>query len=208
MGLCHKGILIIQLITRILLTNVQVVAMALSVSHIIVILAIEFPSPQTPYIMNALCPYPSSNLELLRTLSPSFLVGAIAMVFACLLRAWCFATLGRLFTYRVALVQDHSLVTSGPYAYVRHPSYTGVFLMLSSAALTYLFSYGSYVAECGIMLTPWRWLIRYWAVCCVFSVFSLVNRGKVEDELMKKTFSDEWIQYSRRVPYSFVPYLM
>lgn len=41
------------------------------------------------------------------------------------LRAWCFASLGRLFTYEVGIRSQHELVGSGPYTLLLHPSYTG-----------------------------------------------------------------------------------
>ncbi|KAF8894854.1 hypothetical protein BD779DRAFT_1669303 [Infundibulicybe gibba] len=186
----------------------RLIAISLAVSHTIVALAMRFPSPNSPAIMAAFCPYPSSTLGALGELSPSFILGAAFMILACMLRAWCFTTLGRLFTYLITVVPDHVLVTSGPYAYVRHPSYTGVVLMLASAAFTHLFSHGNYIRECGIMMTPWKWLVWYWVGCVLFSVVSLRNRGKVEDGLMRKTFGKEWLEYRNNVPYSFIPYVI
>ncbi len=37
--------------------------------------------------------------------------------------------LGRFFTVNVAIAGDHELITSGPYRFVRHPSYSGSFLI-------------------------------------------------------------------------------
>ncbi|KAJ6534586.1 hypothetical protein DFH09DRAFT_992954 [Mycena vulgaris] len=185
----------------------RVIAMTLSVFHVIVMLAVEFPGHSSPTVFGAICPHTSSNIHPLSSLSISFALGTFFMVLASVLRGWCFITLGRLFTYRVAVTPNHVLVTSGPYAYVRHPSYTGVLLMLASAAFTYLFSPGNYVSECGIGLTPWKWLIYYWMICSAYSVISLRKRGKVEDHLMKNTFGAEWLEYREKVPFSFVPYI-
>ncbi|KAG1779990.1 hypothetical protein EV702DRAFT_1266900 [Suillus placidus] len=46
------------------------------------------------------------------------------------LRWWCFCTLGRFFTFKLSVRQEHKLVTTGPYAVrvVRHPSYAGTLL--------------------------------------------------------------------------------
>jgi protein-S-isoprenylcysteine O-methyltransferase len=38
------------------------------------------------------------------------------------------AVLGRFFTVDVAIHEDHAVVESGPYRYVRHPSYTGILI--------------------------------------------------------------------------------
>ncbi|KAF9130930.1 hypothetical protein BGW39_002458 [Mortierella sp. 14UC] len=44
------------------------------------------------------------------------------------LRKWSFVTLDRFFTYQLTIRTDHRLVQSGPYTYLRHPSYTGAIL--------------------------------------------------------------------------------
>jgi len=51
------------------------------------------------------------------------------------LRAWSILTLGRFFQYRIRIQPGHRVVTSGPYRYVRHPSYTGIALVLTGIAL-------------------------------------------------------------------------
>jgi protein-S-isoprenylcysteine O-methyltransferase Ste14 len=51
------------------------------------------------------------------------------------LRAWSIATLGRFFQYWIKVQPGHQVVTGGPYRYVRHPSYTGIALVLAGIAL-------------------------------------------------------------------------
>jgi protein-S-isoprenylcysteine O-methyltransferase Ste14 len=51
------------------------------------------------------------------------------------LRAWSIATLGRFFQYQIRVQSGHQVVTGGPYRYVRHPSYTGLALVLAGIAL-------------------------------------------------------------------------
>jgi protein-S-isoprenylcysteine O-methyltransferase Ste14 len=64
-------------------------------------------------------------------------VTGIAMIAAgLLLRAWSIAALGRFFQFRIKVQPGHRVVTSGPYRYVRHPSYTGLALILAGIALT------------------------------------------------------------------------
>lgn len=38
--------------------------------------------------------------------------------------------LGNLFTFEVMIRKNHKLITDGPYAYLMHPSYTGINLFL------------------------------------------------------------------------------
>jgi protein-S-isoprenylcysteine O-methyltransferase Ste14 len=51
------------------------------------------------------------------------------------LRAWSIATLGRFFQYWIKVQPGHHVVTGGPYRYVRHPSYSGIALVLAGIAL-------------------------------------------------------------------------
>src|SRR3974390_1237869 len=48
---------------------------------------------------------------------------------------WARHHLGKFWSARVALKQDHELIRSGPYAYVRHPIYSGLFIALIGTAL-------------------------------------------------------------------------
>jgi len=52
--------------------------------------------------------------------------------------AWSARTLGRFMVVQIAVFEDHQLVTQGPYARIRHPTYTSVVLMTVAAALLYL----------------------------------------------------------------------
>ena len=51
------------------------------------------------------------------------------------LRAWSIVTLGRFFQYQIKVQPGHQVVTGGPYRYVRHPSYTGIAMVLAGIAL-------------------------------------------------------------------------
>jgi protein-S-isoprenylcysteine O-methyltransferase Ste14 len=51
------------------------------------------------------------------------------------LRAWSVATLGRFFQCHITVQTGHRVVTGGPYRYVRHPSYSGLALVLGGIAL-------------------------------------------------------------------------
>jgi protein-S-isoprenylcysteine O-methyltransferase Ste14 len=51
------------------------------------------------------------------------------------LRAWSIATLGHFFQYQIQVQAGHRVVTGGPYRYVRHPSYSGIALVLAGIAV-------------------------------------------------------------------------
>jgi protein-S-isoprenylcysteine O-methyltransferase len=52
------------------------------------------------------------------------------------LRWYAIIHLGRFFTTNVAIAKDHHLVDSGPYRFVRHPSYTGSMMAVIGFLLT------------------------------------------------------------------------
>ena len=47
-----------------------------------------------------------------------------------LIRYKCYRALGSMFTFEMSIREGHVLVTSGPYAIVRHPAYTGAILVV------------------------------------------------------------------------------
>jgi len=53
----------------------------------------------------------------------------------CALRIWARITLGKFFTYIVTIRSGHKLITSGPYKWLIHPSYTGAILLQIGFAL-------------------------------------------------------------------------
>ncbi len=64
-----------------------------------------------------------------------FAAGMVLIVAGIGLRAWSIASLGRFFQYWIKIQPGHQVVTRGPYRYVRHPSYTGIALVLAGIAL-------------------------------------------------------------------------
>ncbi|CAO3574577.1 unnamed protein product [Mortierella alpina] len=56
----------------------------------------------------------------------------LAALAGCALRKWSFVTLDRFFTYQLTIRSGHKLVQTGPYKYLRHPSYTGAILNSTS----------------------------------------------------------------------------
>lgn len=68
---------------------------------------------------------PNESLNALSVLGLMMMVGGIAF------RIWAIRTMGRNFTATVRIKKEHELIQTGPYSIVRHPSYTGAFLMIT-----------------------------------------------------------------------------
>lgn len=81
------------------------------------------------------------------------------------------------------LFADHQLITSGPYARVRHPMYVGLML-----------------AACGSLLIYATWTTVYFAVFAP----ALLVRARREEAALSAEFGAQWHDYCNRVP-AFIP---
>ena len=61
--------------------------------------------------------------------------GVFVLVAAKLFKFWAIATLGSRWSYRVFVLEDAPLVSTGPYRWLRHPNYVGVVGELVGMAL-------------------------------------------------------------------------
>ena len=89
-------------------------------------------------------------------------------------------TLGKEWAVRARLVEDHRLITVGPYAHIRNPIYTGMLGMLVAT---------------GFAMRHWIALI---AGTVVFMA-GLVIRVRVEERLLRKRFGQQFDEYANRV---------
>lgn len=149
-------------------------------------------------------------------MSPESVVGLSMVVFGTLLRLDCFRRLEKSFTFQLSVKQNHKLITDGPYAIVRHPSYTGLFMITVGVLLVQL-GKGSWCAEhnCGVdtvgllgpVLGEWNWVGIIYAAVTMW-IFSFVfRRCPVEDKVLKAHFQDEWVRWAQKVPYRLIPYV-
>jgi len=64
--------------------------------------------------------------------------GLAVWLFGGALAVWSAQALGRHMIVQIAVVRDHELITAGPYARVRHPTYLAVMCMVGGLALFFL----------------------------------------------------------------------
>ena len=95
------------------------------------------------------------------------------------LRFWAMAALGRLFTFNVAIRDGHELVETGPYRWLRHPSYAGALL----AFLAFGFGLGDALALVA-MLAP--------------ILAGMIYRIRVEERALRETFGPAWDAYAAK----------
>ncbi|KAF9492338.1 hypothetical protein BDN71DRAFT_1473927 [Pleurotus eryngii] len=131
-------------------------------------------------------------------------IGASITVLAGLLRLWCFAELGRLFDFHFNIKPDHQLVTSGPYSFVRHPSYTGIFASFVGATV-YMYSPGQWLRECGSSGSVGMAVGVMWGLNLVVCFYGLGTRMGAEDEGLRRRFGKEWVEFAQMVPCRLIP---
>ncbi|HEY6369367.1 MAG TPA: isoprenylcysteine carboxylmethyltransferase family protein [Candidatus Sulfotelmatobacter sp.] len=90
-------------------------------------------------------------------------------------------TLGKQWALRARLVEEHKLITVGPYAYMRNPIYTGMLGMLIAT---------------GLATEHWIAL----PVAVIIFVGGMVIRVRSEEKLLRAAFGEEFEAYARRVP--------
>lgn len=116
-----------------------------------------------------------------------YIIGLILFVLGLIVRWAAIIHLGRFFTVNVAIAEDHQLITTGPYRYVRHPSYTGTLLIFLGFGLCML-----NIFSLAAVLLP---------ICAAF-----LWRMHVEEAALHDAFGDRYRLYaacSRRV----IPFL-
>lgn len=99
------------------------------------------------------------------------------------LAIWARTILGSNWGARVSIKQGHELIRSGPYACVRHPIYTGLFLAILGAVL-----------EIG----EWRAIIALAIVAVAHSL-----KAKREEAAMMREFGEEYQRYRGETGFFF-----
>lgn len=140
-------------------------------------------------------------------ITPTFVVGSMLALAGGLNRLWCHRTLGRFFVWQLSLQDGHKLVTTGPYAIVRHPSYIS-WIVLQIGNIVMLSSTGSYCMEAGVWRSVWgktcaAVMIGYFTPAAMI----LLNRMAKEDAVLREEFGSEWEAWSKQTPYQAIPYL-
>jgi protein-S-isoprenylcysteine O-methyltransferase len=111
----------------------------------------------------------------------------VVMVAGLGLRIWAVRTLGRFFTWHITVYEDHQVIRSGPFRFVRHPAYSGA-LFLFVATLVFLHAW------VGAALSLVLQLFAYW------------RRIRHEEAMMIQKMGDRYVAYTHEVK-ALVPLL-
>lgn len=105
--------------------------------------------------------------------------GFCLFVLGLALRWYSIIYLGRFFTTNVAISADHHLIDSGPYQFVRHPSYTGSLLATLGFSLS---------------LENWASLLIIFVPCCAVTLW----RIHIEEEALVEGLGEQYCSYRQR----------
>ena len=92
--------------------------------------------------------------------------------------AWAALLLGRLMVHEAAVREDHVLIESGPYRFVRHPVYAGYLALLLGSGVASL--------NVGVLLI---WPVSFLGICI---------QAASEERLLGQKFGQEYERYVRR----------
>jgi protein-S-isoprenylcysteine O-methyltransferase Ste14 len=106
-------------------------------------------------------------------------VGVATIVAGALLRQWAIITLGRYFTVDVRITDGQPVVDSGPYRWIRHPSYTGLIAAFIGI---------------GLALGNWFSLLLF----LVVPTIGLVFRVHVEETALLTNLGEPYRRYAAR----------
>ncbi|KAK7683607.1 hypothetical protein QCA50_013445 [Cerrena zonata] len=173
-----------------------------------VILTSHFPALSTPHLIDTIVNYaspPPNAIDRIR-FSSTFLLGSLLLIFGAAIRISCYYYLGKHFTFELSVHDDHKLVTSGPYSIVRHPSYSGNFLIVVGS-LACQWGEGSWWREFGIGETTIgrAWNTAMMFILVTYTVVVLVRRTDKEDRMLRKEFKGQWDEWSKQTPCKLIP---
>lgn len=109
-----------------------------------------------------------------------YVIGICVFVLGFVLRFYSVFYLGRFFTVNVAIATDHFLINSGPYRFIRHPSYTGSLMLFIGLGL----GIGNWVSVV-IMIVP-TFAVLFWRME-IEEAALLESLGEPYRSYMKKT---------------------
>lgn len=118
------------------------------------------------------------------------IIGLVLYLLGFAFTEWARQTLGKYWalstTMQVKLMDEHQLIQSGPYAFVRNPMYFGAWVMFLGLTLLY---------------PVWVVLILFLSTIIAFS-----GRAHREEAALAKRFGDTWTEYKKRTK-SIIPFI-
>jgi protein-S-isoprenylcysteine O-methyltransferase Ste14 len=130
----------------------------------------------------------ASGVSLWHTTASLAGVAAAVTAVGLLVALWARVVLGENWSGAIVLKEHHELIDRGPYAFVRHPIYTGVLLMVLGT-----------VTLAGT---------RAGVILFATMVAGLIVKARREERLLAKHFPEAYPLYRARVRASLIPFVL
>ena len=114
--------------------------------------------------------------------------GSLLVLSGMAVRRWSMSSMGVLFTHFLSVRENHKVVESGPYRYVRHPSYLGGLLFSAGLGV----AIGNLASIAVLIALP-------------FVAYAL--RMDMEENMLAKNLGRPYLDYKRRVKQRILPML-
>lgn len=128
-----------------------------------------------------------SSLDIFGNSFYHFFVGTIIIWIGVVFRFWAIRTLGKFFRTTVMIQEDHRVIKTGPYRFLRHPAYTGTLLALTGIA---------------IGIGNWVSLILLEAI----SFIGINRRIVVEENALLKSLGKDYLEYMKKTK-KIIPFI-
>jgi protein-S-isoprenylcysteine O-methyltransferase Ste14 len=113
--------------------------------------------------------------------------GIAVMIGGIIFRRYVIRFLGKFFTGAVQIKTGHELIKTGPYRYIRHPSYLAILIITLGL---------------GIALANWVSL----AICIIFPSIGLARRISVEEKMLEVHFGNQYRDYKKNTR-AIIPFI-
>lgn len=117
---------------------------------------------------------------------PTFLAGWILALTSFVIRRKAIEALGKFWSLHVEIRPNHQLIQTGPFRWIRHPTYLSMILELVAGGLI---------------------LNAFYTLCAVALIFlpTLIYRLKIEEKALVEKFGDTYRNYQDHTP-ALIPY--
>ena len=108
-----------------------------------------------------------------------FVIGMALIVTGLMIRIYSILTLKQYFTYSVGKVENHKIIETGMYKFIRHPGYLGQLIIFT-----------------GISISLSNWLSILAMMMPI--IFGYAYRITVEERFMVEQFGNDYLDYQKR----------